>query len=155
MRRKAMTNEKFMRFYNPTDTFQYMNPNPDAKNKKTMVWDRGDCVIRAIALSIGCSWLEAFDFTVEKGRRDYCNQNDGRYLRKWLLENGATWMAVKAEKGKKRMTATDFARTHKEGHFIISLASHECACVDGKILDTWNCGEKCVVGYYDMSNFKL
>lgn len=41
------------------------------------------------------------------------------------------------------------------GRYVITVASHETACVDGVILDAWNCGEKCVVGFFDMSNFKL
>ena len=53
------------------------------------------------------------------------------------------------------MTALQFAETHPVGRYVLSVANHETACVDGVILDAWNCGEKAVVGYFDMAAFKL
>jgi len=53
------------------------------------------------------------------------------------------------------MTVMQFAETHPTGRYIISIANHATACVDGVILDSWNCGEKAIVGVYDMANFQL
>lgn len=150
-----MTNERFMRYYNPTDWFKYTNPNPTAKNKKTLVWDKADCAIRALAISAGIEWVDAYDYLSAKARRDYSVPNDGKCFRKWLIEGGAVWTFCKAESGRKRMTALDFAKAHPVGSWVITISNHECACVDGKLRDTWNCGEKAVVGYFDMAGFRI
>ena len=39
------------------------------------------------------------------------------------------------------MTAKEFALTHPNGTYILRLAHHLSAIVDGKIRDTWDCGE--------------
>lgn len=150
-----MTTERFDKYYMNTEWFRYSNPNPTAAKKKTMVWDKGDCVIRALALSTGISWLEAYDYMSERARRDYSVPNDGKLSRAWIIEGGGAWTACKAEKGKKRMTCLDFAKTHPSGRYILSIANHDCACVDGKILDVWNTAEKAVVGFIDMRDFKV
>lgn len=150
-----MDNKKFLKFYQSGPHFQIENPNPCWAEKRGFIWDRGDCVIRALANAISCSWLDAFDYLTKKARRDYNVPNDGPGFRKWIVEDGAVWNHCKAIKGKKRMTAMQFAETHPSGRYVIAVANHETACVDGVILDAWNCGDKCVVGYFDMSEFKL
>jgi hypothetical protein len=54
----------------------------------------------------------------------------------------------KANKGEKRKTAEEFAKSNPKGRFILGLASHLCAVVDGKIRDGWNCGYKCIYKIY-------
>lgn len=150
-----MDNEKFKKFYQSGPHFRIENPNPAWGMKRGITWDRGDCVIRALANSISCSWLDAFDYLVAKARADYNVPNDGPGFRRWLVEGGAVWNHCPAVKGKPRMTAMQFAEKHPKGRFVITLASHETACVDGVILDSWNCGAKAVVGYFDMTAFEL
>lgn len=150
-----MDTERFNKYYRSTEHFRIENPNPCRANKRGLTWDRSDCVIRALANSTACTWLEAFDFLVAKARRDYNNPSDGPGMRKWIVENGAVWTHCKTERGKKRMTVLDFAETHPQGRYLISIASHETACVDGVILDAFNPSDSAVVGYFDMSNFKL
>lgn len=149
-----MDNQKFNKYYKGTDTFEYYNANPEGAKKKGYVWNRGDCCIRALAKASGMTWVEAFDFLTERARRDFNVVNDGIAFRGWLKESGATWTPCKAEKGKSRMTAEEFAKSHPTGSYIISLANHETACVNGKIYDVWNCGGKCVFGFLDMATFK-
>ena len=150
-----MNDKEFKKYYLSGKHFRIENPNPHWAKMRGYRWDRDDCVIRALANAISCTWLEAFDFLTKKARRDFNVPNDSGGFRKWITENGASWSYCKAEKGKPRMTALQFAETHPEGHYIIVIASHYTACVDGVILDAWNPGESAVVGYYDMSNFKL
>lgn len=150
-----METKRFLKFFQNTSTFELTNPNPHWQDKKGFVWDRGDCIVRALANSISCTWLEAYDFLAAKAREDYNMPNDWGGLRKWLTGNGAIWNHCKAVKGKNRMTVKEFAESHKEGRFIVAMASHGAACVNGKILDAWNCGDKCVVGYYEMEGFSF
>ena len=150
-----MDTKRFQKYYQSGPHFRIENPNPCWAEKRGFKWDRGDCAIRALANAISCSWVESFDYLTAKARRDFNVPNDGPGFRRWLIEGGAVWTHCPAVTGKKRMTVKQFAETHPSGRYVITVASHETACVDGVILDAWNCGEKCVVGYFDMSNFKL
>ena len=150
-----MNDERFNKYYKSGPHFRIENPNPVWANKRGFSWDRGDCVIRALANAISCSWVEAFDYLCAKARADYNVPTDGPGFRKWLIEGGAVWNHCKAVKGKKRMTVEEFAKTHPAGRYVVSVANHETACVDGVILDAWNCGENAVVGFFDMSTFKF
>ena len=150
-----MNNERFLKYYASTPTFRISNPNPRAASKRGFVWDCGDCAIRALANAISCNWLDSFDYLNARARRDYNVCNDAVAFRGWVVESGAVWNHCKAVKGQKRMTVKEFAETHKTGRYVIDVANHFTACVDGVILDVWNPGEKCVVGYYEMANFDL
>ena len=150
-----MNKERFQRCYQSTPHFRIENPNPRWADMRGFAWDTPDCVIRALANATGCSWLEAFDYLTPRARKEYTVLNDGVRFRKWAQDSGAVWTACKIEKKKVRMTAEEFAETHPTGRYILRLSHHEAACVDGVILDAWNCGRYCVYGYLDMANFKL
>lgn len=150
-----MSTQELYKYYTNKPYFEYYNANPEGAKKKTLRWDRGDCVIRALAKASGKGWIASYDYLCAKGRRDLCTPSDAGFCRKWWQESGAVWHACKAEKGKKRMTAQGFAESHPKGSYIVSVANHDTAVVDGKIYDVWNCGESAVVGYYDMTNFDI
>ncbi len=150
-----MDDKRFKAHYQHNEYFEICNPNPLWKDMRGMIWNKPDCVIRALANAVGLEWVDAFDYLVRKARRDFTTISDGTLLRKWLEEDGAKWTACKAVKGKKRMTAKDFAKSHHEGRYILRLANHECACVNGVLLDSWNCGEKVVFGFLDMADFDI
>lgn len=150
-----MEKKRYSKYYEANAHFRIENPNPRWAQKRGLVWDTPDCVIRAVAIAISCTWLEAFDYLTAKARAEFTVPSDGTRLRKWLEDGGAIWHHCKAEKGKKRMTVKEFAEKHPKGRYIISIANHECACVDGIVMDAWNPGDKAVVGYLDMVNFKL
>ena len=150
-----METKVFQKYYQSTAHFRLENPHPAWKTKRGWKWDRQDCVVRALANALSVEWVDAYDYLVKKGRRDLYVPNDSGAWRKWIIEDGGTWAACKAERGKKRMTALGFAETHPTGRFVLYVASHFTACVDGVILDVWNCGDKAVVGYFDMSGFSL
>ena len=150
-----MTNETILKYYASTEHFRLTNPNPRAATKKGWHWDAPDCCIRALANAVGCDWLTAYDFLSANARRDYTIPNDGVRFRDWLKAGGAVWTNCPAVKGKKRLTALQFAEQHPTGRYIITIANHEIACVDGVMLDTCNFGSSAVVGYLDMSNFKI
>ena len=143
------------KYYQSGPHFRIENPNPAWALKRGMVWDRSDCTVRALANSISCLWVDAFDYLVAKARRDYNVPNDGPGFLQWLIEGGAEWNHCKAVKGKKRMTVLQFAESHPKGRYVVTIANHETACVDGVVLDSFNCGSSAVVGYFDMANFKL
>ena len=150
-----MDTARFNRYYASKPYFRIENPNPEWKNKRGFVWDRADCSIRALANAISCEWVTAFDFLNRYARRDFNVCNDFGGFRKWVVEAGAKWVACKAIKGKSRMTVKEFAKTHRTGRYVVQVANHFTACVDGVILDAFNPGEKAVVGYYEMAEFDI
>ena len=150
-----MDDKKFTKYYKSGPHFRIENPNPRWAEKRGFKWDTADCAIRALANSNSCSWLDAYDYLSKKARAEYSVPNDGPGFRRWLKDGGAAWTHCPAVKGKPRMTVEQFAKTHPTGRYVVTIASHETACVDGVILDAWNCGEKAVVGYFDMSGFSL
>lgn len=41
-----------------------------------------------------------------------------------------------------------FCNPHPTGSYILRMAGHLSSCVDGVILDTWDCRDKCVYNAY-------
>ena len=150
-----MNPKEFLKYYGDQPNFRLVNPNPTWADKKGIKWDRGDCTIRALANVLSISWVEAFDYLTKKARRDFYVTGDQDAWRKWIPESGGKWIATPALKGKSRMTALEFAKKHPKGRFVLYMSHHVAACVDGVILDAWNCGEKCLVGYYDFEGFDI
>lgn len=144
------TFEKRHDYHVPTDYFIPSQPNPTETNrfKKST---KGDCVIRAFCLAAGITWLEAFDILTAEARATYNVPNDKAVYKAVFLARGYERVVPKVSKGKKRMTAEDFCKKHRRGRYILRLANHLCAVVDGKVLDSWNCGNMCVYHYYIVS----
>lgn len=134
-------------YYKATKYFKPTQPNPTetiGKGKK------GDCVIRAFALAHDISWLEAFDILCEYGRQHYNVPNDMGNIDAICAERGYEKTTYKAVRGEKRMTTEDFAKTHPNGRYMLKIANHVCACVNGVILDSWNPANYCVYRSYQI-----
>lgn len=120
-------------------------------NDKDLKDEFGDCTIRALSKALGVTWLEAYDLTVPLCR-EY--QVSGvfacpSYIERNIISRlGFTYTGVSNKKGTKRPTVDSFAKEHPAGEYILNVANHEVACVDGKYYDTWDCGEKSLYGYY-------
>ena len=125
--------------------FIYYQPNEkDLKDRF------GDCTIRALSKAMNCSWLEAFDAEVPFCSEDQCSNifDVPIKVRKVMMDRlGFDYTGV-PKKARKRPTVESFAKDHKEGTFILNVAHHEVAVVDGKYYDTWDCGKKSVYGYF-------
>lgn len=135
--------------YNPTSYFNVEQPNPTEKTRRCT---KGDCVVRALAIAGNMSWREAFDLLCTTAREEYDIPNaPGTY--EIVFKNlGYKKVSIgRLKKGSKRDTAKSFALSHKEGTYILSLANHLTCVKDGKIRDAWNCGDKCVYKYWQIS----
>jgi len=131
-------------YYKDTDYFCLYNPNPTEGDRAK----KGDCVIRALAVAMGITWLEAFDLLTENARRTYNVPNDNQNYDEVLKACGFTYQAAKAEKGKKRMTVEQFCIKHPKGHYFIKIANHCTAVVDGVCYDAWNPANKTIYRIY-------
>lgn len=129
------------------DHFVYFNPNPSADYRRTLKWNKGDCLIRALSIATCMTWLETFDKIVSVARRTFDVPISMNVLKEVGKEFGAEWVSASPAKGGKRITAAEFALSHKKGSYVVQVSHHVSAVVDGKIVDVWDCGQKCVYGY--------
>lgn len=129
--------------------FVYFQPNKkDIKDKV------GDCQIRALCKALGLTWLEAFDLTIPLCRelQTYTIfDGDPAKTREAMNNLGFTYTGVSNKKGTKRPTVDSFAKEHKTGTYIVKVAHHVVAVVDGKYYDTWDSGRCCLYGYYELT----
>lgn len=63
---------------------------------------------------------------------------------------GFDYQGISNKKGSKRPTVEQFAKEHKNGKYVLSVANHVVGCVDGKYYDTWDSGDCCLYGYYTL-----
>lgn len=126
--------------------YKYYQPNKkDVKDKY------GDCTIRALTKALGVSWLEAFDITIPFCR-EYQTPNifnlPCKEEKEIMQRLGFAYTGVTNKKGSRRPTVAEFARQHKKGRYILNVANHEVAVVDGDYFDTWDSGTCSLYGYY-------
>ena len=127
--------------------FQYYQPN-----KKDLKDQYGDCTIRALSKALGVTWLEAFDKMIPLCREYQVSNVFGApsSIERQIVERlGFTYHGISNKRGSRRPTVDSFAKDHPEGTFILNVANHEVACVDGKYYDTWDSGYKSLYGYYE------
>lgn len=128
---------------------RYVYYQPNAKDIKDKF---GDCTIRALSKALDCTWLEAFDKTIPFCRAEQLsNIFDAPVdIRARIMEAlGFKYHGISTKSGATRPTVDEFAKAHKTGRYILNVAHHEVACVDGKYYDTWNCGHKSLYGYFE------
>ncbi len=135
-------------YYKDTEYFCLYNINPTRVDGKK--WDKGDCVVRAFAMAADISWLEAFDLLVENARKTFNVPNYKTNYKDVFAGRGFVYQGIKAVAGKKRMTVEDFCKKHKKGRYILDVANHMTAVVDGVCYDVWNPANKCVYCYWEL-----
>lgn len=94
-------------------------------------------------------WVTAFDMLVPIARER--QENLGllfQYADGDMKELDLIWNPLKVVKGKKRITVEEFAKSHKEGRYILRVSNHVVTVRDGYYWDIWECGDCCVYGYW-------
>lgn len=128
--------------------YRYYQPNE--KDLKDQV---GDCQVRALSKALGLSWLETFDLVIPICREIQTPSIfacDLVRTKKAMDALGFDYTGISNKKGSIRPTVDSFAKDHKQGTFILTVANHVVACVDGIYYDTWDCGYKSLYGYYTL-----
>jgi hypothetical protein len=116
--------------------FKEFNAHP--KGIKT-----SDCVVRAIATATDTDYLECRrELNRKKRELGYSSYKDTKFLYDYL--KGYPRLIFKAIKGEPRIKGNDFTELHPKGTYILKMAGHITACVDGVILDTWDCSYRSV-----------
>ena len=124
--------------------YQYYQPNAmDLKD------DYGDCVIRALTKVTGTSWGYVFEGLVPIARELQCMPNGKPCYERYLLDRGFEYHGVSNAKGTKRPTVDRFAKDHPNGTYVLRVAHHLVAVVNGTYYDTWDSGHKSLYGYWE------
>lgn len=129
--------------------FVYYQPN-----KKDLKDKFGDCQIRALSKFFDCTWLEAFDMTLPLCREAQINMifnAPPKERNVQLAKLGLVYTGISNKQGSHRPTVESFAHSHPKGRYILMVANHVVACVDGRYYDTWDSGYKSLYGYYTMN----
>lgn len=127
---------------------RYVYYQPNSKDVKD---EYGDCTIRALSKALGVTWLEAFDMTIPIMRDNQVSNIFAAPMdvkNRLLYQLGFNYTGISSKKGTTRPTVDEFAKTHPQGTYILRVANHVVACVDGKYYDTWDSGYKSLYGYY-------
>lgn len=115
----------------------FVNENVNPRGRKT-----GDCVIRAIAKAENKEWLEIFDALVAIARESYSVPSDTvtytKYLKKYQTKDVMYYDDSYASN--RRYTVNDIKVW--VGTYIVQVAGHLTVVQDGKLFDTWDCGNK-------------
>lgn len=123
-------------------SYKYYQPN-----KKDLKDKYDDCVVRALTKVLDKDWIEVFDDLVKYARGIQCMPSSKQCYEQYLKDNGFVYIGISNKKGSKRPTVTQFAKEHKKGKYLVNLAGHVVAIVNGKYYDTWDSGRCCLYGY--------
>lgn len=129
---------------------RYVYFQPNEKDIKDKV---GDCQIRAFCKALNLTWLQAFDMTIPICRelQTYTIFDCDLKKTKAAMETfGFVYTGISNRKGSTRPTVDEFAKDHPHGTYIVTVAHHVVAVVDGKYYDTWDSGYKSLYGYYEL-----
>ncbi len=102
-----------------------------------------DCVVRAIATAKKQDYMECRRTLNQfKNEWGFTSYKDTKFLYKCF--EGYPRLLFKAIKGEPRIKGSDFMILYPKGTFLIKMAGHVTVCVDGVILDTWDCSYRSV-----------
>lgn len=106
--------------------------------------DNADCQVRALVTAGNYNYHEAWDilYTLQ-GKYRSIGFTIKQYLDGGEL-NVVRRLSFPAKRGRSRMTPAEFSKTFTKGRYILRMAHHVAACVDGTVIDKWDCTRKCV-----------
>lgn len=109
----------------------------------------GDCVCRALAIAESMDYKEAYDLlaTASKAAGYPKSARNGVYKKvyeKVFADLGWHWVSAPKFVGRKAR----YTDMPEKGRYILRMAKHLSAVVDGELHDSWNSGHKMVYGYW-------
>lgn len=128
-------------------TFTRFDAGSTARN-----WDTGDCTVRALCTATAMTYREAWNllYTMQ-GEHKTCSFRLVEFLRREPRRlHAREYMPFKAVRGQNRMTGQEFCKRYPKGRYLLRLAHHVVAVVDGRLYDTWDSSAKCVYGAWRM-----
>ena len=131
---------------------RYVYYQPNAKDLEDKF---GDCSIRALTKFFGREWIEIFNDLVAYAQKNQCMPNMLPNIQEYLADKNVPYEKTYKPKAWHKETVLDFAKAHQEGKFIlycrVGYGTHLVAVEDGAYYDTWDCGDRIVYGYWEMT----
>lgn len=128
------------------ENYEYYNANPKDKNV-------GDCVKRSLSKAFDIPYNDVKNelnrIKRELGEKAF---NSDAVWREFLNRHNAEYIKFSVHKGHARMDGNQFCSKFPKGRYVLRMAGHLTACVDGTIYDTWDCSNKCVYGAFAVGN---
>jgi len=123
--------------------YQEFNAHP--KGIKTT-----DCVVRAISKATNIEYMECRR-KLNQLKRDwgFTSYKDTKFLYKYF--EGYPRLIFKAVRGEPRLKGSDFTELHPVGTFVLKMAGHVTVCIDGVILDIWDCTYRSVYTAWEIT----
>lgn len=116
--------------------FKFYNANPKGLKVK-------DCVLRAYCTALDINYNTARNYLNRMKRSlGFDSYKDSEFVCE--LYKDYEKISFPAVAGKRRMNGKMFMEKYPKGTYVLRMAGHNTVCIDGDILDTWNCEEKCV-----------
>jgi len=123
--------------------FKEFNAHP--KEIKT-----SDCVVRAISTSKNTDYSTCRrELNQLKREWGFTSYKDTKFLYKYF--EGYPRLIFKAIKGEPRIKGSDFTLIHPKGIYVLKMTGHVTACIDGVILDTWDCSYRSVYTAWEIT----
>lgn len=110
-----------------------------------------DCVIRALMKLTGNDWETCFDELCVIAKNQKRMPNEWKVVEEWLRNhNYVKYSYGRLSKGERRVSVNEFAIDNPEGSYLISVAGHVVASIDGYYYDSWDCGNCKIYTYYKL-----
>lgn len=116
------------------------NENPAGRNV-------GDCAVRAVSVALDTDWETAYNLIADAG----FNMGD-------MPSSDSVWGAVLRQHGFYRRalptscpdcyTASDFARDHRRGTYVLGFGGHVATIKDGNLYDAWDSSNETPIYYW-------
>lgn len=120
--------------------FRELNLNPDKKRV-------GDCVIRAIAYALQCTWEHAYIELMIEGFTEYDMPSSNMVWDSYLRKHGF-YRYVVPNSCPECYTVRDFCKEHNEGVYILATGTHVLVAHNGDYIDSWDSGDEVPIYYY-------
>lgn len=94
-----------------------------------------DCVIRAISVAENKTWDETYEELSKIAQRNGIILDDVNFVEP-LLDYRYKRVCHK------NMPVGEFAETHPNGVYLITMPNHITCCIEGNIIDTFDCRDR-------------
>ena len=112
----------------------HYNPNPKKEHG-------ADCVVRAIAITEGMTWDEAYKALTTKAFEEKDMPSVNPIWADYLRDQGYILYGL-PNTCPRCYTVRDFTYDHPYGTYVLGTGSHAIAVIDGNYIDAWNSGDE-------------
>lgn len=122
----------------PIESDMYPFKNDDAgRSKSSRPLQKQDCVIRSFALAFNIPYDQSYDSFKAAGRRSHAGTHKNIWKAQLAKHPCVVKTSFPAVKGKPRMNLPAFCNQFRCGRYIVQMAGHLTAVINGVVHDTF------------------